>query len=279
MKIAYFPGCSVHSMAREYDRSARLVSNDLGVQLEEVTDWNCCGATAAHSLDHALTLELNGRNLATVRAMGFDQVTTPCAGCFNRMKTVGLELKSSELVKRDIPDVMHLLQFFTEQIGLDKIAGSVVRPARGLKLAAYYGCLITRPRKIAGFDDPEQPSSMDRILQAIGAETVKWSHKAECCGGGFAASETSIIIDLAGQVLEAARQAGAQAIVVACPMCQANLDTRQKNIEEERGIIYGLPIIYFTQLIALAFGHSRREAGLRRLLVSPLPLLSRCGLA
>jgi heterodisulfide reductase subunit B len=120
---------------------------------------------------------------------------------------------------------------------------------------------------------------MDRILQAIGAETVKWSHKTECCGGAFAASETSIVIDLAGQVLEAARQAGAQAIVVACPMCQANLDTRQKNIEEERGIIYGLPIIYFTQLIALTFGHSRREAGLRRLLVSPLPLLSRSGLA
>jgi len=279
MNIAYFPGCSVHAMASEYDRSTRLVCNSLEVHLEEVTDWNCCGASAAHSVDHVLALELNGRNLAAARRMGFDKITTPCAGCFNRLKTAGFELKSSGLVKGDIPDVMHLLQFLTEQIGLDKIAASVTRSARSLKLAAYYGCLITRPRKIAGFDDPEQPGSMDRILRAIGAETVKWSHKTECCGGAFAASETSIVIDLAGQVLEAARQAGAQAIVVACPMCQENLDTRQKSIEKDRGIIYGLPIIYFTQLIALAFGHPVREAGLRRLLVSPLPLLKKSGLA
>ncbi len=278
MNIAYFPGCSAHAMASEYDRSARLVCNDLGVHLEEVTDWNCCGATAAHSLDHELMLALNGRNLATVHRMGFDKVTTPCAGCFNKLKTVGFELKSSENIIRNIPRVMHLLQFFTEEIGLDRIAESVVRPARGLRLAAYYGCLITRPRKIVEFDDPEQPSSMDRILQTIGAQTVKWSHKAECCGGGFAASQTSIVIDLAGQVLEAARQAGAEAIAVACPLCQSNLDTRQKNIEEERGISYGLPIIYFTQLIALAFGHPAGKAGLRRLFVSPFPLLERTGL-
>jgi heterodisulfide reductase subunit B len=154
-----------------------------------------------------------------------------------------------------------------------------VKPANGLKAAAYYGCLITRPHKITRFDDPEQPSSMDRLLQTIGVQTVKWSHKAECCGGGFAASETSIIMDLAAQVLEAARQAEAQAIVVACPMCQANLDTRQKSIEKERQTTYNLPIVYFTQLIALAFGHSPREAGLRRLLVNPLPLLKRSGLA
>jgi heterodisulfide reductase subunit B len=278
MNVAYFPGCSAHSMAKEYDKSARMVCEDLGVHLEEVTDWNCCGATAAHSLNHNLMLGLNGRNLATVHRMGFDKVTTPCAGCFNKLKTAGFELKGSETLKRDIPHVMHLLQFLSEEVGLDRISASVVRPARGLKLAAYYGCLITRPRMIAEFDDPEQPSSMDRILQGIGAQTVKWSHKAECCGGGFSASQTSIVIDLAGQVLEAARQAGAEAVVVACPLCQANLDARQKTIEEERGTIYGLPIIYFTQLIALAFGHPARKAGLRRLIVSPLPLLEKTGL-
>jgi len=278
MNVAYFPGCSAHAMAREYDRSARMVCNDLGVNLEEVTDWNCCGATAAHCLDHELMLGLGGRNLATVHRMGFDKVVTPCSGCFNQLKTTGFELKSSKTPRRDIPRVMHLLQFLTEEIGLDRLADLVVRPVRRLKVAAYYGCLITRPRKIAEFDDPEQPSSMDRILTSIGARTVKWSHKAECCGGGFAASETSIVIDLAGQVLEAARQAGAEAIVAACPVCQLNLDSRQKSIEEERGTIYGLPVIYFTQLIALAFGHPVRKTGLRRLMVSALPLLERTGL-
>jgi heterodisulfide reductase subunit B len=265
-------------MASEYDRSARLVCDDLGVALNEVTDWNCCGATAAHSLDHELMLGLNGRNLATVSRMGFDKVTTPCSGCFSQLKRTGFELKSSETARRDIPRVMHLLQFLAEEVGLDRILGSVVKRVRGLKLAAYYGCLITRPKKITEFDDPEQPMSMDRILRAIGAQTVNWSHKAECCGGGFAVSQTSIVIDLAGQVLEAARQAGAEAVIVACPLCQSNLDARQKCIEEERGIVYALPVIYFTQLIALAFGHPAGKAGLKNLLVSPFPLLERIGL-
>ena len=145
---------------------------------------------------------------------------------------------------------------------------------KGMKLAAYYGCLITRPKAVVQFDDPEQPVSLDRLLQTLGAETVNWSHKAECCGGGFAASETDIVVDLGGQVLEAARQAGAQAIVVACPMCQANLDTRQRAIEADRGIAYNLPIIYFTQLLGLGLGFSAKEMGLNRLLTSPANLLT-----
>jgi heterodisulfide reductase subunit B2 len=137
---------------------------------------------------------------------------------------------------------------------------------------------ITRPHKVVAFDDPEQPASMDHILEVLGAQTVKWSHKAECCGGGFAASETSIVVDLSGQVLEAARQAGAEAIVVACPMCQANLDTRQEAVEEGRGTRYNLPIVYFTQLLGLAYGYPSGRMGLRRLIVSPLPLLKKKGL-
>ncbi len=289
MNIAYFPGCSVHAMAREYDRSTHLVCRQLGVHLEEVKDWNCCGATAAHSLDHELSVSLSARNLAIIGRMSLDTVTTPCAGCFNRLKTASAELKGSAAAKERIgklidasldrlPEVVHLLQFLLEDIGLEGLAKPVVKPLNGLKLAAYYGCLITRPRKIAAFDDPEQPTSMDRILQAVGAKTVQWSHKGECCGGGFAASETGIVIDLGGQVLEAARQAGADAIVVACPMCQANLDTRQRAIEEERKISYGLPIIYFTQLMGLAYGCPVSRLGLRRLFVSPLPLLKARGL-
>lgn len=286
MDIAYYPGCSLHSMAHEYDSSTRLVCERLGIQLHEITDWNCCGATAAHSLDHHLTIGLSGRNLALVDDMKLNQVTTPCAGCFSRLKTASGELKKSSLQDemeqitglslagaKDI-QVTHLLQLMIEQIGLEQIQKQVTKPLNGIKLAAYYGCLITRPKAVVQFDDPEQPVSLDLLMESLGAETVKWSHKAECCGGGFAASATEIVVDLGGQVLEAARQAGAQAIVVACPMCQANLDTRQRAIEVKRGITYNLPIIYFTQLLGLGLGFTAKQMGLNRLLTSPAKLLT-----
>lgn len=288
MAIAYYPGCSLHSMAHEYDISARLVSEHLGVDLREVPDWNCCGATAAHSLNHKLALGLNTRNLNLVKDMKLDRITTPCAGCFSRLKTASLELKDPAM-RESLQDlgiisegaeavqVAHLLQVMMEEVGLDKIEQNVVKPLKGMKLAAYYGCLITRPRAVVQFDDPEQPVSLDNLLQALGAETVEWSHKAECCGGGFAASDTAIVVDLGGQVLEAARQAGAQALVVACPMCQANLDTRQQAIEADRGQKYDLPIIYFTQLMGLAFGFTPKQVGLQRLFVSPDKLLASHG--
>lgn len=285
MAIAYYPGCSLHSMAHEYDISARLVSERLGIDLREVTDWNCCGATAAHSLNHKLAVGLNSRNLNLVKDMKLDKITTPCAGCFSRLKTASLEL-GDPAMRESLQDlgiisegaeavqVEHLLQVMLEEVGLDKIKQNVVKPLKGPKLAAYYGCLITRPRAVAQFDDPEQPMALDNLLQALGAETVPWSHKAECCGGGFAASDTAIVVDLGGQVLEAARQAGAQALVVACPMCQANLDTRQQTIEADRGQKYGLPIIYFTQLMGLAFGFTPKQMGMQRLLVKPDQLLA-----
>lgn len=289
MNIAYYPGCSLHAMAREYDISTRLVCGHLGISLREVEDWNCCGATAAHSLDHLVAVGLGARNLALVKEMKLSRVTAPCAACYNRLKTAAYELDHDPELRKDIEkltltpvdsdvQVTSLLEMFVKVVGFDVMESEVVRPLTGMKLAAYYGCLLTRPHKVTGFDDPEQPSSMDKLLKALGAETVNWSHKAECCGAGFAASETDIVLDLGGQVLEAARQAGAEAIVVACPMCQANLDTRQEAIEVAHGIKYNLPIIYFTQLMGLAFGYSARDVGLKRLLTDPFPLLRAKGL-
>ena len=289
MDIAFYPGCSLHGIAREYGLSARLVCSRLGIRLVDVEDWNCCGATAAHSLDRELALGLSARNLSIVNRMNLDRVVTPCAGCFSRMKGCSHELSNSKDLREEmerrigaplakLPEVSHLLQVLVETLGMKGLSDAVSRPLRGLKLAAYYGCLITRPRAVARFDDSEQPTSMDRILQAMGADTVRWSHKAECCGGAFAASQTGIVVDLGGQVLEAARQAGADALVVACPMCQVNLDARQQAIEEARGVRYNLPIIYFTQLMGMAYGFSSKQMGLDRILVSPLPLLRRAGL-
>lgn len=285
MHIAYYPGCSLHSMAHEYDVSTKLVCERLGIKLDEVKDWNCCGATAAHSLDHKLSVGLSSRNLAIVDDMNLKQITTPCAGCFSRLKTATAELANESMQKdmekltgtsmagaKDV-EVNHLLQVILNEVSLEKIKQQVVKPLAGMKLAAYYGCLLTRPQAIVQFDDPEQPVSLDNLLQALGAETVNWSHKAECCGGGFAASQTDIVVDLGGQVLEAARQAGAQALVVACPMCQTNLDTRQKTIETDRGRSYNMPIIYFTQLLGLALGFSSKQMVLHHLFVKPADLL------
>lgn len=285
MDVAYYPGCSLHALAHEYDISTRLVCERLGIKLQEIPDWNCCGATAAHSLDHNLNVALSARNLQLVESINLQEVMTPCAGCFSRLKSGAKELQKitvreeteavtgkSLLSAKDLK-VYHLLQLLTERVGLEKIKEMVVKPLQGLKVAAYYGCLITRPKSIAQFDDPEQPMSMDILLTAIGAETVQWSHKAECCGGGFAISQTDIVVDLGGQVLEAARQAGASAIVVACPMCQANLDTRQRAVESARGQSYGLPIIYLTQLLGLSLGYSPKQVGMNRLLTSPNSLL------
>ncbi|HWP96696.1 MAG TPA: CoB--CoM heterodisulfide reductase iron-sulfur subunit B family protein [Syntrophomonadaceae bacterium] len=289
MNVAYFPGCSLHGMAKEYDISARLVCKHLGITLQEVEDWNCCGATAAHSMNHLLAVSLSARNLGQVRGMNLNQITTPCAGCFSRLKTASYEMRNNPTIAAQVesiiespapvePEVSSLLQFLIEQIGLDEIKQKVTRSLKGLKVAAYYGCLLTRPRQITGFDDADQPVSLDEIMKALGAETVAWGHKAECCGGGYAASQTSIVMDLGGQILHSAHQAGAEAIVVACPMCQANLDTRQDAIGITQKNDHKMPIIYFTQLMGVAFGIQPAQLGMKRLLTSPMPLLRSKGL-
>ncbi len=290
MNVAYYPGCSLHGLAKEYGISVEVVCKHLGIELNEIEDWNCCGATAAHSLNHELTISLSARNLAIARDMNMDKVLAPCAGCFSRLKGASYELRNnkvlaaevSEIIKSEAPvepEVNNLLQFIMEEQGLDALKGKVTKPLQGLKLAAYYGCLLTRPKEVVQFDDPEQPVSMDLVLQALGAETVNWAHKAECCGGGYAASDTDIVLDLSGQVLDSAKRAGADAIVVACPMCGVNLDTRQEAVSAKKGIKYDLPVIYLTQLMGIAFGYSPAQLGLKRHLNSPFPLLQSKGLA
>ncbi len=289
MNVAYYPGCSLHGLAKEYGISVEVACKHLGINLKEIEDWNCCGATAAHSLNHELTISLSARNLAIARDMKMNKVLAPCAGCFSRLKGASYELRNNKALAAEVgeiiqaeppvePEVNNLLQFIMEEQGIDALRAKVVKPLQGLKLAAYYGCLLTRPKEVVQFDDPEQPVSMDLILQALGAEPVVWAHKAECCGGGYAASDTDIVIDLSGQILESAQIAGADAIVVACPMCGVNLDTRQEAIAAKKGKKYDLPIIYLTQLMGIAFGYSPAQLGLKRHLNSPFPLLQSKGL-
>lgn len=290
MELAYFPGCSLHGLAREYGVSVGAVCDALGITLKEIPDWSCCGASAAHARSHEAAVDLGARNLAIAEQSGFSSVATACAGCFNRLRTAAHELKKDAGARERTrgltgfsasgnTDVRHLLGIFAESGMKRRIAANVKKPLAGLRLAAYYGCLLVRPAAVMNFDDPEQPRVMDDLLKMLGAETVQWPHRTECCGGSLAAAEPGIVIELGGEVLESARQAGAEAIVVACPMCQANLDLRQKEIGESRGREYNLPIIYFTQLMGLAFGIAPAKLGFRLLLTSPASILRKAGAA
>jgi len=281
---AYYPGCSSHGTGREYHESAQAVCAHLAIPIENVRDWNCCGASAAHAFNHTLSIGLGARNLALVEDMGLRSVTTPCAGCFSRLKSAQHAMREPNSARsklraarcefpQDDVEVTHLLQFMLERVGLERLESEVKHPLAGAKLAAYYGCLITRPAAVVEFDDPEQPTSMDELLRTLGAETVDWSYKAECCGGGFAASATEVVLELGAQILTSAREAGADAIVVACPLCGSNLDTRQTAMEQSLGRRIRLPILYFTQAMGLAFGLRPKALGLQRLLTDPAPVL------
>ncbi|MHB0912068.1 MAG: CoB--CoM heterodisulfide reductase iron-sulfur subunit B family protein [Armatimonadota bacterium] len=264
MKYAYYPGCSLSSTAKEYDMSTRAVCEALGIELVEIPDWNCCGASSAHSMNHELGLALPLRDLAKAEEMGLD-VIAPCAACFNRMKAASLARGSS--VK-----VLSLLEVI-DSLGAEKIKSLVKRDLSALKPACYYGCLLVRPKEV-GFDDPENPMSLDRIMAALGAGPVDWPHKNECCGAGLSLSKPEIVVKLAGDILAMAKLSGANCVATACPLCQGNLDMRQTQAEQARGEKFGLPVFYFTQLLGLAFGLPEKSLGLERLMVDPRPALT-----
>ena len=283
MKYAYYPGCSLESIAREYDLSVRAVCSNLGIELAELPDWSCCGASSGHSTNRWLAHALAGRNLALAEREGLD-IAVACPACYLRLKTTYTEMKEDsrqrdELVKLiDMPyearyNTRHLLDIIYNDIGLEKVKKRVTKPLRGLKLACYYGCYLVRPPKVVAFDDPENPNSMDMLLDSLGAEVRDWSGKVDCCGGSLSLSKKDIAKQLVGEISEMARQAGAQAIVTACPLCHSNLETRQDTSRQNR-----LPIFYFTELIGLAIGIAEARSWLKKHMISPLSLLASHGL-
>ena len=286
MKYAYFPGCSLHSTASEYDLSTKAVCRELGIELEEIPDWNCCGATSAHSLSREVGIALPLRNLAKAEEMGLD-VVTPCAACFNRLKS------ANDTVKRD-PAMLSLmgekyginykgtvntlsLLSVVYGLGVEAIQSHVKRELAGLKPACYYGCLLLRPPDVADFDDAENPISLDELMGSLGAEAVKWPYKTECCGASLSLSKSEIVVKLTHDILSMAKRSGANCIVTACPLCQGNLDMRQSQVEAKYGEKFGLPIFYFTQVLGMAFGLPESSLGLKKLMVNPQPVLAGIG--
>jgi heterodisulfide reductase subunit B len=284
--IAYFPGCSLHGTSKEYDLSTQAVFNALGVSLHEPKGWGCCGTTPAHSTDHYFSTLLPMRNVALMKEEGFEHITTPCPSCFLRMRVAVKDTHEDQLLReklaQEIPNlssngikVDHLLTTVTEKIGYPQVASKVVQPLKGLKVVCYYGCIITRPPKITEAKDYEYPTNMDRLMKTLGLISLDWSYKTRCCGVSLGISQLPIALELSRKILKNAKGVGAEAIVVACPLCHVNLDARQKQIEEEFKENFNIPIIYFTQLMGLAFGLKADTLGLDKHFVDPIPTLKK----
>ena len=278
MKIGYYPGCSLESTAREYDLSFRAVASQVGIELVDIPDWNCCGASSAHAVDPILTVALPGRNLMIAEEMEMD-VTAPCAACFLRLKEakkrmdedVSLRKECEEILGRQYrgsAKVYHPLTVFSRTEVKKKIKRAVVNQLKGLKVVCYYGCYLVRPPDITQLDDPENPVVMDDLIGMTGAEVLDWSWKVDCCGGGHALLRPELVEPLVNEIMEGARKAGADGIVTACPLCQSNLETRQKGLS-------ALPIFYFTELLGLAMGLKKEvEEWWRRHLITPKSIVA-----
>ena len=283
LNYSYYPGCSLHASAKEYDESTRGLFKALKIGLHEVPDWLCCGATPAHNVDELLSLSLCAKNFSLADAVSGD-LAVACAACFSRLKTTQHRLKENDIKRKQVEHaidapvsldkrVKHLLDILAKDFGLDRLKGAVHKPLDGLKVACYYGCLLTRPPDVPDLDCCEAPTIMERVIAAAGAETVAWSHRLECCGANFTLSRPGVVLKLSGDILASAKRAGADCIMVACPLCHGNLDIRQAEIEGETGERYDLPVFYMTQLLALAVGVAPGKLGLGSMIVNPLPLL------
>jgi len=288
-QVAYYPGCSLHGTAIEYDMSTRAVADKIGLELVEPNGWICCGTTPAHSTDHLLSTIMPMKSLARVEQSGQSYVTVPCPSCFIRFRAAMRDVASDPELREEVvaateytpsPEltVDHLLTTITERVGIEAVAAAVTRPLEGLKVVCYYGCVITRPPELTGAAEYEYPMTMDRLVQVLGAESLDWSYKTECCGVSLLFTQLPIVMDMSHKILDNAKDVGAQAIAVACPLCQANLDMRQRQIGERYGRTYDLPILYFTQLMGLAFGVKPVALGLDKHFVSAEPLLREKGL-
>ncbi len=271
----YYPGCSTaDGGAKAYGKSTLAVAKALDMELAELDDWNCCGSTPYSSVDEMASLCLSARNLALAEKRGLDMVT-PCSSCYVTLNRTNSYLKEYPKVKAEVNEalaaahlsyggtvkVRHLLDVMVNDIGYDAIRFKVKNSLDGLKVAPYYGCQIVRPR--FGFDHPEYPESLDKLVAALGAEPVPFPLKSRCCGGSLIISEEELALDLMGKLLESAKASGAECLVTVCPLCQTNLDAYQSRASKRAKANFNLPVLFFTQLMGLALGLEEKELDLR----------------
>ncbi len=258
MKYLYYPGCSLHATAKEYDESAHAVCKVLGIDLVELPDWSCCGASSAHVVNHDLAAALPARNLFIAEKEGMDLLVL-CAACFNRLKIARHEIAENDRIRVRLEEIMkykykgsvnvkHLMEVILKEVGVEELKNKVTDELVGFKAVPYYGCLMVRPEEVMQFEHSDNPTHLDKILGAIGVEVMPWSYKADCCGGSLTLTQAETVTHLVDNLLNQAADAGANCVVTGCPMCMMNLEMRRsKNAPN-------LPVFYFTDLIGMALG-------------------------
>ena len=294
-KYAFYPGCTLHSTGVEFGVSTELVCEALDLEMVEIPDWNCCGASSAHSMDPTLFLALPARNLVQAQVTELEDVAIPCAACYSRLAAADLALRQDSAFRAKMESVLgfeyegrvrprSLLDIIANDFSREALTGPVVKALEGLKVVSYYGCLLIRPPEYTGrWDDPEHPESMDYVMGLMGAEAIPWSYGIDCCGGSLTLNRSDVVVHLVDKLARAAHEAGADALVTACPMCMANVDGRQLYRggaplpRPPKPDYEPLPIFYFTELMALAYDLPLKKV-LGKHLVDPRALLTRLGI-
>ena len=288
LSFSYFPGCSQSGSAEEFGLSTEAVCGALGIELEELPDWSCCGASSAHMTNDALSIALPGRDLALAKQIGKDMLVV-CAACYSRMKVAQKRLLSDEKLAKEVAgmvgadprfsgEIRHLLDVLVNDVGMPEIKRWVRRDLAGLKAVPYYGCLLVRPPEISCCDSVENPTELDSFLEALGVEVRQWSFKTDCCGGSLSLSRSDIVEKLVNKLFTRAEEAGANCIVTACPMCAANLEMRQQPGKFDFKLLHKMPVLYFTELLGLALGLDSDD-WFKSHIINPMPLLKELDLA
>jgi heterodisulfide reductase subunit B len=279
MQYTYYPGCSLEGTAKDYAQSIQGICRALEIELDEIPDWTCCGATSAHSIDHQASIALAARTLNQAAAMPHSKMLVPCPMCFNRLKTASHLLKGDQqnhypvTLTDSVPAVWDLANLFATDPVQEEMIQKIQKPLKGLKVVCYYGCMANRPPEITEAADHENPQALDRIVTNLGGTAIPWPYKTDCCGASQAVSLEPVATQLVAKLFDMARRVGAQGVVVSCQMCQANLDMYDDRAGHGEGLPEALPVYYFTELIGLALGLKDAQKWLAHHLTDPFLLL------
>jgi len=277
MKIGFYPGCSLEGSSKEYSVSLFAVAEKCGITLEEVKDWSCCGASAAHNLNHDLALALPARTLALAEKQGLTEILVPCAACYSRLASSLFEVTNNDETRKKIESyidmplkgevkILSVIEFLEKYIF--PVVDQYIVNKLNQKTACYYGCLLARPKEISTIERTEDPMEMETVMEKAGATPIKWAYKTECCGAGLSVSRTDIVAKLSGKIIEDAVDRGADSIIVACPMCHMNLDMRRPEIKKQIKKDINIPVMFITQALGLSMGISADKLGLNKHFVS-----------
>ncbi len=285
MKVSYFPGCTLNTTGKGFDNAVRAATAAVGLELVELPEWNCCGATFPLIVDNMMELAAPAHVLVSARDQG-QTLTTACTTCYNVLKRTNKFIREHKDERErisffieaqydgevEVKDVLHLLR---DEVGFEAIKAQVRKPLQGLKVASYYGCMVLRPPAEVAYDDPDHPRSLDDLMAALGATPVDFPHKNECCGAYLAVNASDVTREMVYTILQSAHAAGAEAVVTNCPLCQFNLDKQQSAMRLAHANYSPIPIYYFSQLMGLALGLDTGSYGWERHYVDARPLIER----